>query len=126
MRQSGPDGVKKKGIDNMSLYINTDEVVDVLLQDGWHHVEPHSFDIDSYEFHDRDYYPNGEKDPHILFAGGNGANWLEKRYRAGHERSEIEEICCPVYSILAVKVRRLSREDRIEILKGHEAHGTKQ
>lgn len=34
----------------MSLCIDTDEVVAVLLSDGWHEVIDQSFDLDAYEF----------------------------------------------------------------------------
>ncbi|HEV3091291.1 MAG TPA: hypothetical protein VGX91_07615 [Candidatus Cybelea sp.] len=34
----------------MSLAIDIDLVTDVLLADGWHHVENDSFEIDAYEF----------------------------------------------------------------------------
>jgi hypothetical protein len=34
----------------MSLAIDTNRVTRVLLIDGWHDVEPGSFDLDSYEF----------------------------------------------------------------------------
>lgn len=35
----------------MSLWIDVDNVVSVLLADGWHEVEEESFTMDSYEFH---------------------------------------------------------------------------
>ena len=34
----------------MSLAINVDDVVAVLLADGWHEVYGRSFDIDAYEY----------------------------------------------------------------------------
>jgi hypothetical protein len=34
----------------MSLRIDTDRVVAVLLPDGWHEIEDESFDLDAYEF----------------------------------------------------------------------------
>jgi hypothetical protein len=34
----------------MSLAINLDDVVAVLLADGWHHVADKSFAMDSYEY----------------------------------------------------------------------------
>jgi len=34
----------------MSLAINVDDVVAVLLTDGWHEVYGRSFDIDTYEY----------------------------------------------------------------------------
>lgn len=35
----------------MSLWIDVDQVTDVLLADGWHVVDDKSFDLDSYDFH---------------------------------------------------------------------------
>lgn len=34
----------------MSLYINPEEVTQVLLADGWHEVKKETFGIDAYEF----------------------------------------------------------------------------
>lgn len=34
----------------MSLAIDIDKVVMVLLADGWHHVKNHSFELDAYEY----------------------------------------------------------------------------
>lgn len=48
----------------MSLRINTDSVVSVLLIDGWHDVYNSSFDLDAYEF------GIGGRDWDLLHGGG--------------------------------------------------------
>lgn len=48
----------------MSLYINTNNVISVLLADGWHEVVDSSFDLDAYEM----YWDSNGKD--LLVLGG--------------------------------------------------------
>ena len=87
----------------MSLAIDVDRVMSVLLADGWHKVSAFrdgcsSFDIDAYE------YLQGQGDERQVRLGGGvvagvvstGAVWLENGY----------EVCVPLTSILAVKLRK--------------------
>lgn len=53
----------------MSLAIDTDKVVGVLLADGWHGVAAKSFDIDSYEFL---YYHNPSDPSDFMMSHGGG------------------------------------------------------
>lgn len=56
----------------MSLAIDVDRVTDVLLSDGWHHVEDFSFSLDSYE-----YVWGKESTPGNVFVlHGGGANGI--------------------------------------------------
>ncbi len=76
----------------MSLAIDVNSVVAVLLADGWHRVVDKSFEIDAYEF-------LSEQD--VVLGGGQvngvvstGASWEEE---SGHS------IACPLTSVLAVR-----------------------
>lgn len=84
----------------MSLAINPDNVVAVLLADGlgWHEVAGDSFDLDSYEFIEP--HPNPDRDGLVLHGGGQsgvcatgfafmdtGGDWL----------------CGPLTAVLAVR-----------------------
>lgn len=51
----------------MSLAIDVDKVVAVLLADGWHDVEDHSFSLDSYEYV---WWPKGADDSQVVHGGG--------------------------------------------------------
>jgi hypothetical protein len=90
----------------MSLVINTDNVWEVLLADGWHKVEPlddgddeqSSFNIDAYE-----YVEGTGRDRLVVLGGGRcagvpstGASWQEKD----------GVVSIPVTSIIAVKTRK--------------------
>ena len=89
----------------MSLAIDIDKVSDVLLADGWHHVESangkSTFVIDAYEFLER----RGEgRDPISHVSAGTvagvpstAAQWLE------FESGKSYVVTCPFTSILAVK-----------------------
>jgi hypothetical protein len=89
----------------MSLAIDIDKVSDVLLADGWHHVEfakgKSTFVIDAYEFLEQ----RGEgRDPLVHVGGGSvagvtstGAEWLER------ESGKSYVVTCPLTAILAVK-----------------------
>lgn len=85
----------------MSLNINVDDVIEVLLADGWHKVLNDSFDIDAYE------YSRPDEDERwgyrTLLGGGQyegitavGAIWEE----------ENGFVCCPVTAILAIRRRK--------------------
>lgn len=95
----------------MSLAINVDNVVSVLLADGWHAVANASFNLDSYEYiwwsphanHTRD-------DPDVLHGGGQSGVCatgfsFEENDAPGHRCSG------PLTAILAVHHRRLNDDD---------------
>jgi hypothetical protein len=79
----------------MSLHIDTQDIFEVLLADGWHQVEDESFILDAYEFHQSDFEFIG-----IFEHGMAGARWMEK----GREGIFIN---CPISSILAVRADRI-------------------
>jgi hypothetical protein len=56
----------------MSLGIDVDKVVRVLLADGWHDVHDNSFTLDSYEYlwWEGGSGPRADRDPMILHGGG--------------------------------------------------------
>ncbi len=86
----------------MSLAIDAEKVVQVLLADGWHHVEPKTFSIDSYEILE---YPDDPtlRDEHrlVLHAGGqsgicaSGFTFVESGWR----------VSGPLTAVLAVRER---------------------
>jgi len=89
----------------MSLAIDIDQVSDVLLADGWHHVEfakgQSTFVIDAYEFLE---HREKGRDPLVHVSGGTvagvtstGAKWLER------ELGKSYVVTCPLTAILAVK-----------------------
>ena len=86
----------------MSLTIHTNDVVAVLLADGWHAVADHSFDCDAYEL---------LLDPTLTAycAAGDGRIAQGKESTgAGWVQPNGDEVCCPLSSILAVKIKRNS------------------
>jgi len=77
----------------VSLMIDTDLVVSVLLADGWHDVANNSFDFDAYEFHcprqlGERFYP---QPPEVCCTG---ATWVDGEGRRYY---------CPATSVLAVR-----------------------
>ena len=77
----------------MSLNINADCVVAVLLADGWHGVKNKSFDIDAYEF---------QREGEPILSGGQvtnvpstGATWLDEK--GGR-------VYCPLTALLSVRI----------------------
>jgi hypothetical protein len=88
----------------MSLAIDVNRVSAVLLADGWHKVSlfgdgRSSFDIDAYEY---------LEDGNLRLGGGvcqgvvtTGAVWFERG----------QEVCVPLTSILAVKLRKRKPTD---------------
>ena len=81
----------------MSLAIDVDTVVQVLLADGWHTVANASFSLDSYEY---------VLDDNVLVGGGQvagvpstGALWKEP---------DGGLVACPLTAILAVKLGQKS------------------
>lgn len=78
----------------MSLYIEVDEVTEVLLADGWHAVTDKSFNLDSYEYH------WGET---VLHGGGNsgvcatGYTFVD---------ADGDTLFGPLTALLAVKTRK--------------------
>jgi hypothetical protein len=78
----------------MSLGINTDDVSAVLLADGWHRVQHHSFSIDSYEFMEE----NNGREEVVLKGGQSGI------CPAGFIFHTTDGYCAgPLTSILAIK-----------------------
>ena len=89
----------------MGLAVDIDKVSDVLLADGWHHVEfangKSTFVIDAYEFLEH----RGEgREPTVHVGGGTvagvpstGAEWLERQSGKSYV------VTCPLTSILAVR-----------------------
>jgi hypothetical protein len=76
----------------MSLAIRPDNVLAVLLADGWHDVRGNSFEIDSYEF---------VRDAEVHFGGSivSGTGMVGAKWTGTDDRV----IYCPLTSILAVK-----------------------
>ena len=72
----------------MSLAIEPENVIAVLLADGWHSVQPQSFDLDAYEF--------CEATGDALHGGGVGFTFTS---------SEHYQISGPLTSVLAVEHR---------------------
>ena len=76
----------------MSLKIQVENIVDILLADGWHNVMPETLDLDAYEFFD------GNIAVHKGGQGGicsTGATWQE-------EDGELW-LTAPLTSILAIR-----------------------
>lgn len=92
----------------MSLAIDVDNVVRVLLADGWHNVADESFSIDAYEFlwsgrdGTRVADMDSDRDPLCLHSGGAGFAF---------STDDGDRVCGPVSAILAVKELRVGRSD---------------
>lgn len=91
----------------MSIGIDVEKVIGVLLRDGWHEVVRGSFGIDAYEFLETDepcgrprLVLNGES---ILGQTSTGAAWNEPGGTS---------IACPFTSILAVRFQGKRWRDR--------------
>ena len=83
----------------MSLDIDVDSVVEVLLSDGWHKVLDYSFEIDAYEFirgNDKNRGPD-------IRLGGGQENLIPASGASWEEEGGIT-IACPLTQVLAVKV----------------------
>ena len=79
----------------MSLAIDTDHVVAVMLPDGgWYEVEPKSFDTDSYEF---------MEGGRAIFAGGQSKETIPSTGAVWRDRSTGQTIYCPLTSVMAVR-----------------------
>ncbi len=84
----------------MSLAIDIDEVVEVLLTDGWHKVLDNSFCMDSYEF------VWGKTSDRLVHGGGqNGICALGFEFSEVTEFSDIRICAGPLTSILAIRKR---------------------
>ena len=79
----------------MSIAINVDDVVAVLLQDGWHDVRERSFDLDAYE------YVLGEERGFVSFEPESGVTYQGFTFI----NATGERIAGPMTAILAVKER---------------------
>lgn len=82
----------------MSLNIKIESVAGVLLADGWHEVKNNSFTIDAYEFSTGSI----KTDDWIALLGGGDEELITKRGAGWNEGARY--ICCPLSSILAVKI----------------------
>jgi hypothetical protein len=94
----------------MSLAIEVDEVVEVLLQDRWHPVVDETFEIDAYEFRHGDVVR--VRGGSIEGVSSTGATWKEP--------SGVW-VACPFPQIRAVKLRsppRQSAEDGDDLTEG--------
>ena len=85
----------------MSLAIDIDKTTRVLLADGWHTVDEHSFYIDSYEYL---WHHEGHNSPDLVHGGGSSGICAAG---FGFLDSETQELMFgPLTSILAVQANR--------------------
>jgi hypothetical protein len=77
----------------MSLRIGVDDIMAVLLPDGWHKVDRMSNRLDAVSSFDTDAYEFLDSEGHILYGGGTGFRFTENT----------SQIFGPISSILAVK-----------------------
>ena len=75
----------------MSLAIDPNTVIRILLHDGWH--GPGTLSINAYEFITE--LPNARHDEYIWYTGGPGFAFIED--------DSGETICGPISSIIALK-----------------------
>jgi hypothetical protein len=89
----------------VSLLIDVDEVVEVLLEDGWHPVVDSSFTLDAYEFIWQEEGSQGS--PHVLHGGGQSGITA-----AGFAFKEItgSYLLGPLTSVLALRLRKRRRK----------------
>lgn len=91
----------------MSLEINIQRVTAVLLADGWHAVDPGTFDLDAYEFMYP--HPNPDRDDIYVHLGGKsgvcatGYTFTEATGEHGGQA-----VFGPLTAILAVRYDRTS------------------
>ena len=81
----------------MSLHIEIDDVIQVLLPDSkWYAVADNSFELDSYEFHHgaEGRFNGGQEEPTLRPPG---ATWKEPHG---------EIMYCPMTSVVAIKTER--------------------
>jgi hypothetical protein len=83
----------------MSLEIDPEDVLKVLLADGWHEVVPGTFTLDAYEFveHGQD----GERDFVLHGGGDSGVCSIGFRFE---QPASAHFILGPLTAILAVKM----------------------
>jgi hypothetical protein len=94
----------------MSLAIEVDDVVEVLLQDGWHPVVDETFEIDAYEFRHGD----------VVRVSGGSIEGVSSTGATWKEPSGVW-VACPFPQIRAVKLRaptRQSEEDGGDLTEG--------
>jgi hypothetical protein len=87
----------------MSLAIEVDCVIGVLLKDGWHEVVDGSFTIDAYEYVHRD-RPERMLTPDDILVGGGRRTGVSSTGAAWKESGGFS-VACPFPSILAVRYR---------------------
>lgn len=93
----------------MSLAIDVDRVIRVLLADGWHDVVEQSFSLDAYEYlwSGRDGVTvdqlDAEDDAMLLHGGGQGGVCATG---FGFRDEKGRWLCGPLTSVLAVEVER--------------------
>ena len=83
----------------MSLAIEVDDVVEVMMHDGWHPVVDGSFEIDSYEFLHAD----------MVRVGGGSVEGISATGARWKEPSGVW-VACPFPQILAVKYKQKKEE----------------
>jgi hypothetical protein len=83
----------------MSLRINSDNITQVLLADGWHRVMEGTFDIDAYEIHD------GAERGHEfwILRGGIDKHITSSGFTFKDPDADGEYIRGPLTSILAIR-----------------------
>jgi hypothetical protein len=97
----------------MSFAIEVDDVVEVLLQDGWHPVVAETFEIDAYEFRHGD----------VVRVSGGSIEGVSSTGATWKEPSGVW-VACPFPQVRAVKLRsptRQSEEDGEELTEGEGA-----
>lgn len=87
----------------MSLAIDVEKVVQVLLVDGWHTVKPKSFSIDAYEYLEYPDNPSPDDDGFVLLGGGRDDHIASHGFVFTETGPAPAVIAGPLTSVLAVK-----------------------
>lgn len=89
----------------MSLWIDTNKVVAVLLADGWHEVDGNTFDIDAYEYcESRKPDPLNPKEPERIWCSYDGPSEVTSGFQFT-DKVTGQAIYGPMRSLLAVRCR---------------------
>jgi hypothetical protein len=91
----------------MSLAIEVNCVIEVLLKDGWHEVADRSFTIDAYEFVHRD--PGARLSDGDLLVGGGTVDGVSSTGAAWKEPGGYW-VACPFPAIVSVKLNAVNDE----------------
>lgn len=95
----------------MSLKIDPAEIIAALLADGWHDVEPNSFDIDSYEFvvpAPDDPGPLEDDEDFVMHGGGQSGVCASGFFFV--ERKTASRFAGPLTSLLAIRLKGLGKK----------------